>query len=168
MEQRVREAHQAGFREGENSGRKQAAAQIDAAVDGFARSTAELAGLRGRLFREAEADLVKLALEIAHRVLHRELHVDPDAVTGLLKHALLKAKDQEIHRLRVHPEQVGRVRASLERLGSPALEVVGDASLELGSALFETSRGNLDASVETQFHEIEQGLVDRLERQVRK
>ena len=32
-----------------------------------------------------------------------------------------------------------------------------------GRAIFETTRGNLDASVETQLHEIEQGLTDRLD-----
>ena len=36
--------------------------------------------------------------------------------------------------------------------------------LTQGSAVFETSRGELDASVDTQLAEIERGLTDVLER----
>ena len=45
------------------------------------------------------------------------------------------------------------------------LEVVADAGCDPGTAIFETPRGNLDASVETQLQEIERGLADCLERQ---
>jgi len=42
----------------------------------------------------------------------------------------------------------------------PALEIVADASLQAGSAIFETSRGELDASINTQLAEIDRGLAD--------
>ena len=42
--------------------------------------------------------------------------------------------------------------------------MVPDASRELGTVIFETQRGNLDASVESQLQEIERGLADRLRR----
>jgi flagellar assembly protein FliH len=40
------------------------------------------------------------------------------------------------------------------------IELVPDASLERGAAIFETTRGNLDASIETQLREIERGFTD--------
>jgi flagellar biosynthesis/type III secretory pathway protein FliH len=45
------------------------------------------------------------------------------------------------------------------------VEVLPDAAREPGSVIFETSRGNLDASVDTQLQEIERGLADRLRKQ---
>jgi len=45
------------------------------------------------------------------------------------------------------------------------VEVVPDASREPGTLIFETERGNLDASVESQLEEIERGLADRLQNQ---
>jgi flagellar biosynthesis/type III secretory pathway protein FliH len=42
--------------------------------------------------------------------------------------------------------------------------VLADPSRELGTVIFETQRGNLDASVESQLQEIERGLADRLRR----
>jgi flagellar assembly protein FliH len=41
---------------------------------------------------------------------------------------------------------------------------VADASREPGAVIFETQRGNLDASIESQLQEIERGLTDRLGR----
>ena len=45
------------------------------------------------------------------------------------------------------------------------MEVVADSSREPGAIIFETARGNLDASVDAQLQEIERGLVDRLRKQ---
>jgi flagellar biosynthesis/type III secretory pathway protein FliH len=46
--------------------------------------------------------------------------------------------------------------------GAAHIEVIGDPTLDRGAVLFETARGRLDASAETQFAEIERGLTDRL------
>jgi flagellar assembly protein FliH len=40
------------------------------------------------------------------------------------------------------------------------INVVVDAALPPGSLIFETSRGQLDASVETQLDEIQRGFTD--------
>src|SRR6202035_3738569 len=51
-EQRIREAHAAGTREGEAAGRGRAAAELQPVIDRLARSMDELAGLRARLRSE--------------------------------------------------------------------------------------------------------------------
>src|SRR4051812_12228679 len=68
-EQRVRESHAAGMREGEAAGRARAAAELQTVRERLARSIDEIAGLRARLRAEAEADLIRLSLAIARRVL---------------------------------------------------------------------------------------------------
>jgi len=94
---------------------------------------------------------MRLAVAIARRVIRRELTVDPQAIQGLLKAALAQIQVQEVNRIRVHPEHEAAVRACLASCGpGTRVEIVGDAGLELGAAVFETDRGNLDASVETQ------------------
>jgi flagellar assembly protein FliH len=162
-EQRVREARTAALREGESAGRSHAAAEVQPVLERLARSIDELAGLRPRLRKEAEADIVKLAMAIARRILRRELAVDPDALTGLLLAALAKLQAIEISRVRTHPAHA-RLIADYLRQSLPAstVEVVADSAREPGCVIFETGRGNLDASVETQLQEIERGLTDRL------
>ena len=162
-EQKTHEAHAAGLREGEAAGRSRAAAELQPVVERLARAMDELANLRGRLRSEAEADLVKLALAIAKRVLRRELAIDPEALHGLVLGALEKLKAQEICRVKVHPSHAAAVTACLQKaVTGVTVEVVPDGSREPGSIIFETSRGNLDVSVESQLQEIERGLADRL------
>jgi len=164
-EQRIREAHAAGIKEGETAGRNRAAAELQPVIDRLGRAIEEISALRARLRREAEGDMVKLSLAIARRILRRELAVDPDALHGLVLAALEKLQGQEILRVRVHPSLAAAVTASVRKALAPALvEVIPDASREPGAVVFETANGNLDASIESQFQEIERGLTDRLRR----
>jgi len=165
-QQKVRDAHAAGMREGEIAGRNRAGAEFQPVVERLTRSIQEIANLRARLRREAEADVVKLALAIARRVVRREVAADPDALRGLVVAALEKLQGQEISRVKVHPSHVALVKSGLQQaLSGGLVEVIPDPSRELGSVIFETARGNLDASVDTQLQEIERGLADRLSKQ---
>ncbi|MBZ5591184.1 MAG: flagellar assembly protein FliH [Acidobacteriia bacterium] len=157
------DARQAAFREGEAAGRAAAQNEIRPLLERFAHTIEELAALRPRLREQAERDVVRLAVAIARRVVRRELTIDPQAVAGLAKAALEQLAAEERIRVRVHPEDEAAVRSSLAQTRrADAIEVTGDAALERGSAVFETGRGNLDASAETQLAEIERGLTDRL------
>lgn len=164
-EQRTREAHAAGVREGEAAGRQRAAAELQPVIDRLGRAIDEIGGLRARLRAEAEADLIQLSLAIARRVLRRELAIDPEALHGLVLGALEKLSGQEISRVRVNPAHAALVTESLrQNSASDKVQVIADPSRELGTVIFETQRGNLDASVESQLQEIERGLADRLRR----
>jgi flagellar assembly protein FliH len=151
------------FQRGLEEGRRQASEQLQAEFARLARAIEEAAGLKPRLRAAAERELVELALAIARRVLRRELHVDADAVLGLAKAALEKASMREITEVRLHPALAAPVRAHLARIGAPeTIEVREDPSLEPGALLLETSRGTIDASLDTQLDEIGRGLADAL------
>jgi flagellar assembly protein FliH len=159
------EAYQRGFSEGKAVGRGQAAAELQSVLDQVGRSLATLSSLRSRIRGEAEGDLLKLAISIARRVLHRELTLDPESIEGLIRVALDKLQSRELCRVRVHPDQEQAIRKSLERFSnSQKVELITDTSLQCGDVLFETAHGNLDASIESQLREIERGLADRLRR----
>jgi flagellar assembly protein FliH len=165
IDRHLQEARQAGYQEGAAAGKAASAAAVKSLEERVAKTIAELAEIRPRLRRQAEADLLKLALAIARRILHRELAVDPAAMRGLIQAALERLQSQEIYRVRLHPAQEPLVRSLLE--SSPLarqVEFQPDPALDRGAAVFETVRGNLDASVDTQLREIEQGLADRLDR----
>jgi flagellar assembly protein FliH len=155
----AREEYERGLREGEAAAR----AAVQPVLDRLAHSVDAIAGLRGRARREAEGDLLRLAIAIARRILYRELSVDPDAVSGLIKVAIEKLQAQEIHRVRVHPDLESSVRHAIEGLAAGrSVQVVADRGRLPGDVVFETERGSLDASVETQLQEIGRGLADRL------
>jgi len=141
------------------------AAQLEAMEGRLARSIEELTGLRARFRHEAEEDVVELALAIARRVLHRELTVAPDALLGLVKAALEKIEAREVHRVRVSREDAPQVQRFFEEMGLPRrVEVIADPSLPRGAVILDSTRGLLDASVETQLLEIERGFADLVRR----
>lgn len=161
IKRKADEAFRAGVQQGEAAARQQSAAAVEEQIRALTRTTAEIASLRQKIRQETERELVALSLAIARRVLHRELTIDPEALAGLIKAAVQKIDLRETHRLRTHPEHTGAASRFLAQIGAPAkIEVVADPRLERGAAVFETSRGSLDASVDTQLAEIQHGFAD--------
>jgi flagellar assembly protein FliH len=158
---RTAAARAEGHREGENAARQSALDRVNPVIASLQSLIGDLSGQGHRLRTEAERDTVKLAVAVAHRILHREIAVDPEAVLGLVKAAFSKVEARETHRLRVSSKDAALLQENRDRLNlPPAIEIVADASLQAGSAIFETSRGELDASINTQLAEIDRGLAD--------
>jgi flagellar assembly protein FliH len=165
LESAVRQARERAYQEGLAAGRESAAAEMKPAMERLLRSCTDVIGLRARIRKETESDLVTLTVAIARRVLRRELSVDPEAIHGVVKAALAKLQSKEISVIHTSPDHVEAIRGYFEKAGlSASVETVADPALEVGGVVLETRRGNLDASVETQLKEIERGFADRLGR----
>ena len=161
LEQDLMKARAAARAEGEAQGRQQAQAELQPVIQKLAAAIHETAELRGRLREQAESDLVRLAIAIARKILGREITADPEAIAGVVKASLERIRGQELLRVRLHPECKAKVAECLSRIGASHAEVLGDPACERGTVIFETTRGNLDASIDTQLREIERGLADR-------
>ncbi len=151
------------FDEGTKKAREEAAAEIKSVDDRLASTLRDLVVLKRRMRGEAESDVVKLSLAIARRILHRELTVDPESIQGVVHAALQKLENREIASVRVCPSAVETVRSALERAGvTTGISVIADPKMHNGDLVFETTLGELDASIETQLKEIARGFSDRL------
>ena len=159
-----KEAYKRGFSEGQALGHEEAAAEFQPVMERLSRSLAELASVRSRVRKTAESDLLKLAIAIARRVLHRELTLDPGSIEGLIRVALEKLESRELCRVRVHPDQEPVIRTLLARFSAAPVELIPDGTLQCGDVLFETAHGTLDGSIEAQLQEIERGFADRMRR----
>ena len=159
-----KESYQRGFSEGHNVGHEQAVAEIQPVMDRLSRSLADLATVRSHVRKTAESDLLKLAIAVARRVIHRELTLDPGSIEGLIRVALEKLESRELCRVRVHPDQEPVIRTLLARFSAAPVELIPDQTLQCGDVLFETAHGTLDGSIEAQLQEIERGFADRLGR----
>ncbi len=159
----IAQARHEGLQQGRNEGQQMARTELAPLMDRLARTIADLSETRDAFRHEAEGDVVRLALGIARRILHRELSIDPDALTGLVRVALGKFEARELHRVLVSPDDHPAVSKALQDLKLPRrVEIIADPTLERGAALFETVKGTLDSSIDTQLDEIERGLLDVL------
>jgi flagellar assembly protein FliH len=155
-ENRAREAYQQGRREAE----QQMAERIEPVIQRYAAGIQDLIATRSLFRREAEEDTVMLAVAIARKLLQREIAVDPESLLGLVKAAVQRIDAREIHRIRVNPEDARTLEQALHSpVAQRKIEILPDPGLERGAIIIETSRGNLDASIETQLKEIERGFL---------
>jgi flagellar assembly protein FliH len=162
LERRIEQARREGVQEGFEGGRVEAQRQLPSTLESISEALAELERVRARLRQAAERDLVRLAITVAARVIHREMVMDGDAMAGLVKAAFLKVQSREVGRVRMHPALESVVSKTLEGCGATGLVLMPDSNLNSGELLFETSQGLLDASLNTQLAEIERSLLDQL------
>lgn len=157
------QAKQSAFQEGLRQGRDEAVVAVDDCNEKLARTLAELVTFKRKLRADAEREVVKLSLAIARRILNRELATDPDALQGIVHAALGKLQTRDIWQVRVGPHGLNTLNAFLERAGlGGTVKVKNDPALHPGDLIIETPAGELDASVNTQLHEIERGFTERL------
>ena len=156
-------AFEKGCQEGQQTAEQKAEQEHSRLLERISRAVAEVASLRGRIREDAEKDLVKLAVAIARRIMHREISMDGEALLGVVRAALLRMSPGELTKVSMHPSATETVRRQLRHLNVPAtVEVAQDASLQPGDIYLETCGGTLDASIDTQLKEIERGFCDRL------
>jgi flagellar assembly protein FliH len=116
---------------------------------------------RAKYFADVEAEVVRLALSIAARVLNREAEFDPLLLRGAVKVALEKVREESSVTLRVPEEQAEEWR-SITQGAQAAVTVVGDQRLGPSECVLETSVGRVELGVKAQLKEIERGFFDLL------
>ena len=112
-----------------------------------------------KYFAGIEGEVVKLALAIAKRVLHREATLDPMLLGGAVRVALERLTETSGTALRVPAAEATRWR---EEMG-PEVEVIGDEALAPGECVLETKVGHVELGVKAQLEEIERGFFDLLQ-----
>jgi flagellar assembly protein FliH len=154
-----KQGYQAAHEEAQEGARR----EIDLERQRLAEALGYMAQVRQEWRRQAERDVVTLALAVARRVLHREIAIDPDAIHGLVRVAAEKGPDQAVRRVLVAPSQAPGLRDHL-LTAAPGVELAADVTLQPGDIRFEMTHGAIDASVDAQLQEIERGFADRLGR----
>ena len=143
----------------ETQHREQLQAQADRITDALSRFEQE----RRDYFTRVESEVVRLALSIAGKILHREAQVDPMLVAALVQIAVNQLNEGTSVSVRVDPESAERWRTHFSTLPqSTTVTVIEDAELEPGGCLLETELGAADFSLSAQLKEVEQGFFDVL------
>jgi len=164
-------ARQQGYAEGESEGRRSARAEMEGEIAArvarerslIATTVEQFRGARERYFVDVEQEVVKLALAIAARVLHREAQIDPLLLAGVVRVAMEKMADRSGVVVRVAGEDVAAWEGAFHAMeASERPRVVADARLTRGECVLETTMGTVELGVKVQLEEIEKGFFDLL------
>ncbi|HLH31306.1 MAG TPA: FliH/SctL family protein [Terriglobia bacterium] len=154
-----KEAFEQGYAEGERIGKQMGEKMIETVVKRYDNSVAQLAESHKQLVESMEEQTVRLALEIARKIVQRELTMDQDLVAALASVALKRVSGHQDITLRVSRHDFGRVRVVVGNV-NPAVTVKDDASLERGDFVVETGQTFLDGRVSTQIDALGKALFD--------
>jgi flagellar assembly protein FliH len=118
---------------------------------------------RARYFVGVEAEVVKLALAIAARVLHREAKLDPLLLTGVVRVALEKVAEDSTTVLRVPLNEIEMWQRIFAVNPESSLQIVADENLGSGNCVLDTNVGRVELGVSAQLEEIERGFFDLMQ-----
>lgn len=163
-----REAYEKGFEQGHKDGMALGEKRLEERARQMEALLRELGRLKGRLYHEAEGDLLKLSVEIARQIVRAEAKTDPELITRVVRAAIDHLADRSRIRILVHPGDMAALRKALPEAaeGRPleAWELIDDRSVERGGCLLESGFGKVNATIEEQLQVLAEELAAEHER----
>ncbi|MGD9498214.1 MAG: FliH/SctL family protein [Armatimonadota bacterium] len=138
---------------------------VQAMLAGFAQQ-------RRELLHELHPYVVRIAVEVARRIVRRELTTDPGMIARTAEVALEQVTAASRITVRVHPLDAQVLQATISEIISAPdqaeiIEIVPDGTIDPGGCVVESDRGIVDARLRTQFEEMQARLLGELEREGR-
>ena len=139
-----------------------------AGLDKWNDALAEAWSRRDAFLLRNEAELVRLAVAIAEKVVRRSVEADSDVVVQAVKEALKSVRGEKRITIKVNPSEEDVLReqvSSLRLLGSEVgdLVIVGNPAIAAGGCIVESELGVIDAQIDTQLASIEKALMRRFD-----
>ena len=146
---------EAGQRDGYDEGLSRARVEVEGMREEAARLVDAAREEAARIVAAAEPKIAQLALAIARKVIKREVAADPEIVLGNVREALRRVGRDESVSVRTSPIEVSVVHDARKNLarefdGIGEIMVEEDPSVGPGGCIVGTSRGTVDARIETQ------------------
>jgi flagellar assembly protein FliH len=114
-------------------------------------------------FRTAERQVVDLALQIAQKVVEREVENMPELAVTVIRAALEEMDARTAVRVRVNPDDVEVLRRRWTQVvppgvGSDRIELQADERVSSGGAVIDTTHGEVDAQLESKLAQLGNAL----------
>ena len=127
----------------------------------LADTIAEVGAIGEDMTANVEEELVELAIQIAKKIVAREVTIDREVALTLVKVSLAKLHNRSIAEVHLNPEDHEFVKNRLDQLNFRGkIDLVEDKSIAIGGCLIHTETGDIDARIESQFDEISHGLLN--------
>lgn len=164
-----KEAYEKGFSQGEKDGLELGQRRIETIITQFKEILLEIECQRKDLYKAFEKEMLLLVLDISKKVIRHELKLHEDIILATLQGAIQYVVDRRKLVVHLNPVDYQYLLAHPEGLPLPldeagAVKVIEDHSIARGGCFLETSFGEVDATVESQFNEIVRLIWEQWER----
>lgn len=161
--EREQQAFEKGREEGMAEVRESAQKEVEAALHRVVCALNELTQLKTRILQSCEKEVVALAIEIARKLVQREINLDSKITAALVRVALEKLNRNEPVTVFVSPDDLPVLEEEWKQ--SRASNCRGELifksrpDLKRGDFVFESQFGTIEGQMETRFREIEESLL---------
>jgi flagellar assembly protein FliH len=159
-----------GFEKGYYEGMEKAKAEIEQKYSALLSAMQGLAGTalaeKHKIINNTEADIVDLSIEIAKKVVDRELTANKSIIINFVKEAIKKLEDKEKIIIYAHPQDIELIKSHRDEFKElvdtiDTLHILPDELLEPGECRLESMSEIIDTDINYQFGEIKKKLHDR-------
>ena len=136
-------------------------AEIRSARKALQQAVKKIQEIQGQFITEAQQQLVDLSIEIAKKVLMQEIQADRHQIDPIVTEALSRVPDRTDVVVHLHPDDLARCEQageSDEASDKNTVSFVADPKVQRGGCLLQTSRGDIESSIDGQLEEIAQAL----------
>ncbi|MDI6823463.1 MAG: FliH/SctL family protein [Bacillota bacterium] len=157
-----REGWEAGFAAGQEAARAQVQQEAEETMHAALALLEDARRERVMILRQARQDVVRMALDLAARILEREVSLSPEVVREQAAILLRRLEQGEKATLHVHPDDVAVIQPWLPELARACganLEVAADPAVGRGGVMVETPHGYLDGRLDRQLRRLGEALL---------
>ncbi len=158
-------AYENGFLQGEKAGMEIAEQKVEALMRRYTDAILEISKLRASLYAQVEREVVKLSVEVAKKIIGREIQADPEIIQTLVRVALSHVAEKSAVTVHLSPADYNYLlaqRTELSQTEGRDISLLADKSIERGGCLIQTECGDIDARIEEKFREVEHAFFENL------
>jgi flagellar biosynthesis/type III secretory pathway protein FliH len=157
-----REGFEAGYAEGKAAAEREAHDLLHFAEN----AVREAVESRSRLIAESEEALVRLAVDVAERIVKADLQLHPERVLNVLEGALRKAFVRDRLTVVCNPADLALIEEGQDALATQVgtlqhLELIGDRRVQRGGVVVRTDAGDVDATLDSQLERLCEAMLAR-------
>jgi len=157
-----------GLREGRESALEEARSRVRTLVPALEELVADFGRERRELRESAQRELLELALEVARRVVRREVEMPPPVVVESLRAAIERIDRKRGLVIEIHPADRAAAEECLPGLlggiaAEEAVTIVEHPERSRGGCRVRTECGTVDETIETQFELLDERVLGREE-----
>ncbi len=159
--------HEEARQSGRQEGREEAKQEVLPALIAFGDAGQSLIVFEERLIDRCTAQIVRLAVEIAEKVIGHAVEAEPELVASVLERAKREVTEAKQIRIWLNPADhqiLAEYGPELVKTGCEngrTIEVVTSEEVSRGGCRLETEMGLIDATLPTQIEEIRRQLSDK-------
>ena len=169
LEKVEKDAFDSGFADGKkigfDEGLERATQNLQPHISLFEKLVKELLQEKESFYEENEFYIVKLAIEIAKKIIQRELTQNPEILLYVVREALKRIADNGRIVIRTNPEDLELIKGDKDLMQNHLLvfehvDFVSSEKIQRGGCVIESESGIVDAQMDVQLEKIEQSLLE--------